>query len=285
MSTVADVLDLCSYRINEDADLYSIINLAIRTVARHLKTIESSIVVERFSVPIYGEVEYVSDSIALVAGSPYTITDSDNAFVTEGFVAGMYVETDQDGNEGPYLIDTVAAGTLTIDEDTEETMTAVAEGDDITLTTVDDWGLLPTDFWGMVGERPFIDGETWELEPLPSQRVELAYTSAGEPRYFKIRNNKLYVIPATSSDITVKGDYFKRPTKLTATTDTVPFDELFDELLAEIIVRYYKGGFQGEAGLTELRLFVQEQVDSLVSGRDFKAPTQMPRGGIDWNGL
>jgi hypothetical protein len=239
---------------------------------------------DQFEVLVYAEDEYAATTIALVAGTTYTITDSANKFVTEGFKADMALGTDQTGNEGPYKIASVAVGTITL-SGLVPTMTAVTAGSTVTLTSRADFGYLPSDFWGLGNERPYIDGETWELDPLPSQEVELAYTSAAQPQYFKIRNDKIYVIPATSSDITLKGDYFQRPTKLTASTDTMPFNELFDEVIAEVMVRYYGGGLQGEAGLMAMRLFIQEQVDTLVSGRDFRAPKQMPKGGINWNAL
>jgi hypothetical protein len=75
-----------------------------------------------------------ADTIALVDNDPAvdTITDSGSGFVTAGFTTGMSIIIDGSAaDDGGHLITTVAAGTLTMDEDVA--LTGEAAGSDITI--------------------------------------------------------------------------------------------------------------------------------------------------------
>jgi hypothetical protein len=143
---------------------------------------------------------------------------------------------------------------------------------------------LPSDFWGFK-ENPFIDGKTYPLIPLPSLDTELTYTSSGDPVYYKVRGTKLYVVPTTATAYTVKGDYFQKPTALTSSTSTLPFNELFDDVIAEYIMRFFrKGAERGIEGDRLLREFLIENVDLIVTKYDRKAPEGFPQA-IQWDNL
>ena len=76
------------------------------------------------------------DTIAFVDSDPDTIVDSLSRFVKGGFIDGQNITiVDSVANDGTYLVDTVAAGTITLDAG--ETLTAAAEGDLLTLGIVD----------------------------------------------------------------------------------------------------------------------------------------------------
>jgi hypothetical protein len=278
MATVAEILASISTRINDDADLYAFINMALRMCAKRLYQMGSSLPVDQMEVDIFAEVEYAAATIAFVESDPDTITDSANKFVTEGFEAGMWITTDDVNNPGPFKISSVAAGVLTIVGDTG-VLSAASAGTSITITSVDDWGEVPGDYWGLV-ENPYIDGETEELAPVPSQRVALAYDlSPGVPAYFKIKGNRLYVIPATSSDITVKADYFAKPSDVNDRDDELPYQGFCDDIIAEAVVMFYAAGAPGKG---YIRDFINEQLDSIVGHMDKKGPVEIPEG-IDWN--
>lgn len=67
------------------------------------------------------------------AGTADTINDSNNQFVTSGFRAGMtVVVSGSTSNDGTYVVDTVAAGALTLKK--TYTLTTEAAGDDVTIT-------------------------------------------------------------------------------------------------------------------------------------------------------
>jgi hypothetical protein len=282
MSTVQDLLDNLQFRVDTDADLYHLINLAVRAIAKRLYFHDSDILRSEFSLPLYAEQSYTATTIAFVASSPGTITDSDAQFVTELFKSGMLIGTDQTSNLGPFTIDTVAAGIITL-KATDSLIAAIA-GPSVILTSRADIVNLPSDFWGFCGDSrddfPHIDGYTDTLRPLPSKRVSL-YPDSGTPIYFKLKGSKLYVYPATGADIIIKGDYFSRPTLLTALTDTVPYDELFDDAIGEVIAMLYGKDLTTQAeNVTLLQKTIFDAVDMIVPKHDQKAPV-MP-GGINW---
>lgn len=71
-------------------------------------------------------------SIAFVNGSPSTITDSNNGFVAAGFTAGQKISvTGSDDNTGTWTINTVTAGTITLESD--EVLVSEIAGERITI--------------------------------------------------------------------------------------------------------------------------------------------------------
>ena len=158
MSTVQSLLDNLQFRIDVNADLYHIINLAVRAVAKRLYWHKSDMVRSQMSLSFFKEFTYETDTIAFadtdpdtitdsndgftektitastiafVNGSPATITDSASGFSAAGFVAGQTIYTDDEDNAGDYHIATVAAGTLTLA--TGETLKSKAAGSAVTI--------------------------------------------------------------------------------------------------------------------------------------------------------
>lgn len=77
----------------------------------------------------------IATTIAFVDSSPDTITDSGSGFLTSGFrVADRVIVSGSTSNDGTYLIDTVVAGTITLDS--AVLLTAEAAGSSITLDTL-----------------------------------------------------------------------------------------------------------------------------------------------------
>ncbi len=282
-STVQDIYNVLQYRrdIQPAADdLIHVVNAAVRTIAKRLYFLKSSLVISELAVDVFAEQSYTASmaftaSTSTVAG---TITDAAVQFVIEDFVADMPITTTHATNPGPFRIATVAAGALTLAL-TNTVTTATASS--ITVTSDDAYGFLPDDFWGLV-DKPFINGKTYPLIPLPSQDVALNYTGSGDPIYYKIKGTEIYVYPETGADYTIKGDYFQKPTALTGVTSTVPFNELFDDLIAEYVVRYFRGESKGSG---QDRLFLdkelKEGVDLIVSKYDRSAPVSF--SGINWS--
>jgi hypothetical protein len=120
------------------------------------------------------------------------------------------------------------------------------------------------------------------LKPLPSKTAALIRTEGGTPQYFKIKGRKLFLYPPTGEDIILKGDYFKRPAEVTTTASVIPFDELFDDVICEVIAMMYEKGLstQGEnAALLKNLCF--EAVDLIVPKYQQKAMTQN-HGGVNF---
>lgn len=280
MSTVAEFLELVLDRIPEDKanKVLPALNAALQVIAKRLYLFESDLVRGDLSVPVYASVDYTALTIAFVSGLPEaadTITDSAAQFVIEGFEAGMPVTTSFTTNPGPYRITAVAEGTLTLD--TDSNLTAQAAAASYTLTSLAGYGYLPSDFWGFFGQaKPYVDGKTWPLLPLPSQDEEISWGSSGESIYYELEGDKIRVIPPTASDITIKGKYFKRPAKLTKGEDTMPWFELFDDVLREYLVEIMNvGTASGATAQAQLML----GVDLVVA----KRPRRVANQNIDWN--
>jgi hypothetical protein len=283
MSTVQSLYDLIQYRRDIDVtkdDLIHVVNNAVRTIAKRLYWLESDLLREDMSVSIFAEVTHTAADIVFNDANPDTITSATGGFVTSGLAADMPITTDSTVNDGPFRIATAADKTLTL-ASTDSVTAAVAAT--VVITSDDGYGYLPSGFWGFV-DQPYIDGKTYPLLPLPNLDIKLSYTSAGEPRYYQIKGSKIYVTPDTATNYTIKGDYFARPTALTATTDTIPYGELFDDVIAEYLLRYFRNGQEGMSQTAGLNQMLIENVDLIAPKYGRRAPVQMPRG-IPWDAL
>jgi len=151
----------------------------------------------------------------------------------------------------------------------------------VVYTVEDKYGVLPSDFWGMKDD-PYLSGYYIPLVPLPSQSVALKYTSSGHPLYYKIKVLKMFLYPPAGANYTIKGDYFKKPTLVSSITSAVPFNELFDEVIAEYVEIYFRGP-QDKSGTTVeiLGLLVKNGVDLIASKYDRKGPVNFAQT-IDW---
>ena len=284
MSTIADLISTLQYRLDTMADLVHLFNQAIRMVAKRLYTMESSIIVSGFDTDLYAAVTYASaGNIAFVdgGGSADTITDSSNGFSTAGFHATMYINTDQASNHGPFKITTVAAGTLTM-----PTATLVAAGgaSGITITSIPNYFDLPTGFWGLKGS-PWLSGKYNVLEPLPDRETALSLQVAGVPEYYEIKGSRMYTYPSPASDVVLNGDYFVRPTAITATTDTVPFNEIFDDAICEVTMLLYDANQTNQ--VTNYKLaeeIIKSYVELIAPKWDRKSATDF-QDAVQWDAL
>lgn len=355
MSTVQSILNTIQYRVDVHADLYHLVNEAIRLIAKRLYIRNSDLLKSEMALNFYKERTYTSTgiafvdsnpdtitdstsglitktetaaTIAFVNGSPSTITDSGNGFVTAGFKVGMQIETDCTNNEGPFTLAGVAAGTLTLDTGDELVDTAAGTSYTITslgfssgmffttdsttnpgpyqistavagtltltssasltaalaatvvLTSVDTYAPLPSDFWGFC-DKLSIDGRYRTLSPLPDVNTALVYSSAGESLYYKVKGPRLYLYPPPSDDITVNADYFAKPTEVTALTDTLPWNEQFDDAIGEIVVKLWDKMSPVDP---EIEAICSRAVDVVATRHGAQTPVSTP-GGITWDNL
>lgn len=304
MSTLAELLDECEDRIPESKlpRLFPLVNRVLQTMAKRLRMLDSDLVRGELDVSLWATREYAgAGTVAFVSGyetTAPTITDSASNFVSTGdwgeggwgatpygeddtsspsFYADMFITTDGTGNPGPFLITTAIDSTLTLAA--TDVVVDNPAGPTVTITTVDQYGPLPSDFWGLI-DRPHIDGYTWKLLPIPDEDTKLLYTSAGLSRYFQIiGTDKLWVWPPTSDDMTIKGPYFKRPAKITDMETVLPWNELLDDVLVEFLAMWVRG----EAS-ENIAKYVMTQTDLIILGHGHKAPKAM-NAGVDWNCL
>ncbi len=282
MSTVANSYNLLAYRRDiqvTDTDLIYVVNAAIRAVGNRLYVLDSDLITDQMEVDIFTEQSYTA-SMACVNSNPDTITDAASQFVVEGFAAGMPITTTQASNPGPFRIATVAAGTLTLAS--TDSLVAAGAGS-FAITSDNAYGFLPDDFWGLKAQfEPSLNGDTTPLLPLLSQSVALQYTGTGTPLYYKIRGSKIYVTPHTSANETIISDYYQRPTQLTLTTDTMPWNELFDAVITDAIIAYLRSPAEGTANaMGFMTTAVQSGVDLVALKYDRKGAKHIPQA-INW---
>lgn len=139
---------------------------------------------------------------------------------------------------------------------------------------------MPSDFWGLRG-LPYINGQTTPLRPLEDKSVYLAYQTAAVPLFYEIQGQTMKLIPATSSAITIKGDYWARPTKITGPADTIPYYEQFDDAIAEFVVEAVKSQPKPESALQQV---IFNAVDEIIPIRDMRGSIPFPEG-TDWDYL
>jgi len=264
--------------------LFPLLNRAIDIVSKRLYRMESDLIIGELAVPVFASASYAASTIAFVHNGPNaadTITDSAAQFVTELFAAGMPITTTCAGNAGPLKVTAVTAGSLSINP--EDSVVSQVAGSSYSITSLATFGYLPDDFNGLVA-KPNIDGLTRSLEPIPSRSAELRYTGAGSPLFYKVRQNRLYVLPQTDTNITIVGDYFQRPVMITRMDQYVPFHGTMDSSIGECLVRILTAG---PASITpevyaDMESFLGDEIDLYVPKRQKKAPASLP-GGIDWN--
>jgi hypothetical protein len=307
MSTLIDLFPEFQERIPEDRAplIFSTLNRAIATISKRLYIHESDLIRGELAVSIWGSRVYTKTTIGFAAGTEgagATITDSAGLLIAgawgvagwgdapwgedstsaASFIAGMHVSTTGSGNPGPFLIDSATGAALTLDEG--DVLTTTAAGPSVVITSENAYGDMPSDFWGLL-DKPYLDGKTYTMDPLPNQATKLSYPSPAEPRYYELIGQKLYVYPETAADYTVKGPYWMRPTKITTAEQTLPYNELLDDALIEVLFEVMKQGPAFTAArYQEMEAFLFKAVDLVVTKRPKKAAQTLP-GGLrfdDW---
>lgn len=128
---------------------------------------------------------------------------------------------------------------------------------------------LPNDFNGFCG-KPHVDSV--HLEPLPA-----AYdttTPAGDPKYYDVVADILYLYPTPLAAVMVTAQYWRLPAAL-VNTDEVPYSGRFDSLLLSMATKIAVSGFSvlsQQAFLFE----VEQGLDSVLFPRRPALPTNRP---------
>lgn len=100
--------------------------------------------------------------------------------------------------------------------------------------------VLPTDFIAFA-ERPYLNGSTCLLDPLPPE-TRAQFTTTGTPTHYELRGMNIVLYPTPSADTSLKGVYFKNPGVFAAMTSEVPFNGLIDQLLQDAMIRACEEG-------------------------------------------
>ncbi len=97
----------------------------------------------------------------------------------------------------------------------------------VTITGGENLGALPEDFAGFM-TRPYVSGQRKPLVPInPEDKLMYDGQTTQIPKLFDLLDTEIQVFPVPDQDITIKGDYAKRPVDVAAITDTVPYSDKF----------------------------------------------------------
>jgi len=90
----------------------------------------------------------------------------------------------------------------------------------------------PDDLWQL--QNLWMSGQTVPLEQIPYERLQRQTGTTSTPSYFARFNGSIYLSPSPDGGV-LNMLYWARPTKLTATTDTMPGGGVFDEAAVEAL--------------------------------------------------
>lgn len=145
-------------------------------------------------------------------------------------------------------------------------------------------GNLPEDFWGLMG-WPYILGQMESLDPLPNRETELQYVVASIPQWYRLTNlSQIKLIPGSIAAVVLKGDYFKRPDRITGPMSSIPYNELFDDAIEELLVHLYGTGNTtgNQSDVQMLEAFLNPRVDAVASTIEKTAPLRIKNtNGLD----
>jgi len=140
---------------------------------------------------------------------------------------------------------------------------------DIDFTATSSEAALPSDFAGLMG-RLYIDGYKYPIDPCPSDSTRIYYE--GEyvtiPNYYEIIGLNIKLIPGVTAASTLKGHYFAKPEALTSTTDAIPWNTRFDDILGEYLVEATKLNPIPES---EFQSLINSGVDDYISRMERRA--------------
>ena len=204
-------------RFINDAAEQVVFDLIPHMPEQFLKTKTVSLVADQAEYSLAATI--TAETLAFVDSSPDTITDSGEAFITSQFRSGMTVKVSgagETGNNANVTLETVAAGTLTLDA--TDTVTAESVGEEITITELNPFYQIFKIERNVSGQSP---REIDIIDPLEHQFVttvgqtEAAPTSCwfeGDTLYFKKTPSttvadyaKVYLIPGEAVTIPTNG--------------------------------------------------------------------------------
>lgn len=104
----------------------------------------------------------------------------------------------------------------------------------------------------------------WERYRIYGETFETATTV---PRKYKVLGTNFYVRPKVSAPAMVTGKYNAKPSDLTLTTQTVPWNGFFDEVFREGVVWILTKGVSFPEADSAFDLFLRHEVDTILNSR------------------
>jgi len=292
MSTVQNILDRIDPRIGTYPDIYWAFNNAVRAVAKRLYVLDSDLTKTDFKATFEVEEPYVdlaSDYTDFwsLSGRPYVNGEtSEMTPVPSQQEVLEYQPVIEDVNQGAmsYSGNTFTDAGQDFDDWDGEIYKLVVLNDDGTYNWcyIGSYATGDTTTANLFKDNADFETAGWygtdpAAKTPSSYEVQSQTTTIDAPWHYEIIGTKLYVYPIwgyTAEDPDtpniVLGKYFAKPTELTDTTDTIPYRELFDDVIEETIVRLVRGGFTGPSDKADpvlVERFVAAHVDRVISMR------------------
>jgi len=309
MSTGTNIWDLVEHRIGGsvlEADKVLLLNRAIRIIAKRLFSFHKSDLQKKpggFAISFAIEAEYgdVPSDFWGLYDRPY---ENDKLFslgpVPNQETILKYKPRTKDSNQGNLSYTTESTLSTFTDDDqdfddwdndgsggtiykivvtnSDATVSWAYLGEEVSATEVEVYSDFALETTGWNGTA--VSGKT------PSS-YEVQYQATGAPRYYELMGTRLYVYPRKNAAFTLHGEYFFKPTALTASGDTMPYSELFDDIIEEYLIKIEQIKNEKEAykDASVLREFLWEAVDSVVIHRAKEAPKEHVDDSIDYSDL
>ncbi len=96
---------------------------------------------------------------------------------------------------------------------------------------------------------------------------ESGQVASTKPRTFKIFGTSLYVNPKVSGPVIISGAYNAKPASLSAMTDAIPWNGLFDEIFREGVVRIVLKGITIPDADPDFVLFFNREFHTVLNSR------------------
>jgi hypothetical protein len=164
----------------------------------------------------FDTVRYTAATISFADTDPDTILDSANGFGS--FQAGMYVKVSgSTSNDGYYVVNTAAAGTLTLQ--TADSLTAEAAGDTVVITAASypvatDYGRT-LDLIDTNNNNVLVEDVTRSFDEYDPDN-----SRTSTPTHFAIEGSQYRIFPTPAGTYSLRERYYALPSALTANTDT-----------------------------------------------------------------
>jgi len=164
----------------------------------------------------FDTVTYKAATIAFNDANPDTITDSANGFGS--FSSGMQVYVSgSTSNDGTYTVDTVAAGTLTLQS--ADNLTAEVAGETVTITAI----TYPVaSDWARTFALMDLTNDTFLIpdDDVTFDEVDPDSSETANPTHYALNGDYIRFYPIPAGTYSVRERYYALPTAFTANTDT-----------------------------------------------------------------
>jgi hypothetical protein len=115
-----------------------------------------------------------------------------------------------------------------------------------------------------LNDDDYDDYQWWEWYAIYGESFEPPVI---RPRRYKIIGTTMYVRPKVIVDVNIIGKYFAKPSPFSLTTDTIPWNGLFDEVFREGVIKILVEGIAIPDADPAFAMLIAREVDTVVNTR------------------